>query len=59
MKGDLQSLTKVITKKPQRYTPGSEGKVGGETEEWMRYRYFMHYVEGSLIAMRACTVFTL
>jgi glutathione S-transferase len=54
-------------------TPGSEGKVGGETEEWMRYRYFMHYVEGSLMpflvmtffqrwiinAMRACTVFTL
>lgn len=34
---------------PQRYRPGSEGKVGGETEEWMRYRYFMHYVEGSLM----------
>lgn len=26
---------------PQRYTTGSEGQVGGETEEWMRYRYFM------------------
>ncbi|CDM31616.1 hypothetical protein DTO013E5_2111 [Penicillium roqueforti] len=34
---------------PQRYTTGSEGQVGGETEEWMRYRYFMHYVEGSLM----------
>ena len=41
---------------PQRYTPGSEGKVGGETEEWMRYRYFMHYVEGSLMPFLVMSV---
>ncbi|CAG8134398.1 unnamed protein product [Penicillium olsonii] len=41
---------------PQRYTPGSEGKVGGETEEWMRYRYFMHYTEGSLMPYLVMTL---
>ncbi|PKX99622.1 glutathione S-transferase [Aspergillus novofumigatus IBT 16806] len=35
---------------PQRYRPGREGQVGGETEAWMRYRYFMHYAEGSLMS---------
>ena len=34
---------------PQRYREGKEGEVGGETEEWLRYRYFMHYSEGSLM----------
>ncbi|KAJ5925314.1 hypothetical protein N7454_007953 [Penicillium verhagenii] len=34
---------------PARYAAGKEGQVGGETEEFMRYRYFMHYVEGSLM----------
>ncbi|KAL4876379.1 putative glutathione S-transferase [Aspergillus karnatakaensis] len=24
-------------------------RVGGETEEWLRYRYYMHYTEGSLM----------
>lgn len=33
---------------PPRYSEGKEGQVGGETEEWMRYQYFMHYTEGSL-----------
>lgn len=41
---------------PQRYTPGNEGKVGGESEEWMRYRYFMHYVEGSLMPYLVMTL---
>lgn len=36
---------------PQRYAEGKEGQIGGETEEWMRYRYFMHYTEGSLMAL--------
>ncbi|PWY86754.1 glutathione S-transferase [Aspergillus heteromorphus CBS 117.55] len=35
---------------PARYTPGKEGKLGGETASWMRYRYFMHYAEGSLMS---------
>lgn len=36
---------------PKRYKEGQEGKIGGETEEWMRYRYFMHYAEGSLMSL--------
>jgi glutathione S-transferase len=35
---------------PKRYKDGQEGKVGGETEEWLRFRYFMHYAEGSLMS---------
>ncbi|PWY89904.1 hypothetical protein BO70DRAFT_358919 [Aspergillus heteromorphus CBS 117.55] len=34
---------------PARYKAGQEGQVGEETEEWMRYRYYMHYAEGSLM----------
>ena len=30
---------------PERYPVGMEGKVGGETEGWRRYRFFMHYAE--------------
>ena len=34
---------------PERYQAGRENQVGGEREEWIRYRYFMHYVEGTLM----------
>lgn len=34
---------------PERYVKGKEGQAGGETEEWLRYRFFMHYAEGSLM----------
>lgn len=34
---------------PTQYREGMEGKIGGETEEWLRYRYFMHYGEGTLM----------
>ena len=34
---------------PTRYQAGKEGQIGMETEEWLRYRYFMHYAEGSLM----------
>ncbi|KAJ7032748.1 hypothetical protein C8F04DRAFT_1235152 [Mycena alexandri] len=34
---------------PSKWKTGREGKIGGETEEYMRYRYFMHYCEGSLM----------
>ncbi|KAL2260464.1 hypothetical protein VTK26DRAFT_5509 [Humicola hyalothermophila] len=33
---------------PKRYRDGQEGQPGGETEEWMRCQYFLHYAEGSL-----------
>ncbi|PSK51780.1 Glutathione S-transferase 3 [Elsinoe australis] len=36
---------------PARYKEGQDGKVGGETESWMRYRYYLHYSEGSLMSM--------
>ncbi|KAI1844093.1 hypothetical protein JX266_009766 [Neoarthrinium moseri] len=34
---------------PKRWKDGQEGKVGGETDEWMRWMYFLHYNEGSLM----------
>ena len=33
---------------PKRYCDSKEGQAGGETEGWMRYKYYMHYAEGSL-----------
>lgn len=33
---------------PKRYAEGKDG-VGQETESWLRYRYYMHYAEGSLM----------
>ncbi|PGH10699.1 hypothetical protein AJ79_05290 [Helicocarpus griseus UAMH5409] len=36
---------------PKRYPDGKEGQVGGETESWRRDRYFMHYNEGTLMAI--------
>ncbi|KAJ5715813.1 uncharacterized protein N7483_012994 [Penicillium malachiteum] len=41
---------------PERYVAGREGQVGGESEEFMRYRYFMHYVEGSLMPFLVMTL---
>ncbi|ETN42579.1 uncharacterized protein HMPREF1541_01736 [Cyphellophora europaea CBS 101466] len=34
---------------PKRYKDGEDGRVGGETESWLRYRFFMHYAEGSIM----------
>ena len=34
---------------PERYPKGKEGQIGAETEEWIRYRIYMHYAEGSLM----------
>lgn len=36
---------------PKQWKDGQQGKICGETEEWMRYKYFMHYAEGSLITL--------
>lgn len=35
---------------PKRWQEGKENKIGGETEEWMRYRFYMHYAEGSIMS---------
>lgn len=34
---------------PKKFLDGTEGQVGGETEEWLRYRYYMHYAEGTMM----------
>ncbi|KAF2104340.1 glutathione S-transferase [Rhizodiscina lignyota] len=36
---------------PKRWADGKEGQVGGETDGWLRYRYLMHYCEGSLMSL--------
>ncbi|KAK2783456.1 hypothetical protein FQN53_009219 [Emmonsiellopsis sp. PD_33] len=36
---------------PKRYPEGKEGQLAAETESWRRDRYFMHYSEGSLMAL--------
>jgi glutathione S-transferase len=34
---------------PKQWQDGKEGTLGGETEEWLRYGYYLHYAEGSLM----------
>ncbi|MCJ1469931.1 hypothetical protein MMC07_008575 [Pseudocyphellaria aurata] len=34
---------------PKKFSDGKEGQVGGETESWLRYRYYMHYAEGTMM----------
>lgn len=34
---------------PSKWQDGKENQVQGETEEWLRYRYYMHYNEGTLM----------
>jgi len=47
----LDHFSNGSTLLPKRYREGMEGKVGGETEEWLRFKYFMHYAEGSLMPL--------
>lgn len=35
---------------PEKYAEGKSG-AGNETESWLRYRFYMHYAEGSLMAI--------
>lgn len=46
----LDHFSNGSTLLPKRYREGQEGKAGGETETWLRFRYFMHYAEGSLMS---------
>jgi glutathione S-transferase len=41
---------------PNRYQDGMEGKIGLETEAWLRYRYFMHYAEGSIMPLMLISI---
>ncbi|ATZ54211.1 Bcgst12 [Botrytis cinerea B05.10] len=45
----LDHFTHGSTLLPTRWKPGQENTLGGETEEWTRFRYYMHYAEGSLM----------
>jgi glutathione S-transferase len=42
---------------PTKWKEGMEGKFGGETEEWMRYQYYLHYVEGSFMPVLILSLF--
>lgn len=44
---------------PKRYENEGEDKCGSETEEWLRYRYFLHYAEGSLMTLLMQGLFTI
>jgi glutathione S-transferase len=41
---------------PTRYALGKEDQPTGETEEWSRYRYFMHHAEGSFMPFLVMTL---
>jgi glutathione S-transferase len=45
----LDHFSNGSTLLPKRYNEGQEGKAGCETQEWLRFRYFLHYAEGSLM----------
>lgn len=34
---------------PRKYASEEDAAKNLETEEWLRYRFYMHYVEGSLM----------
>jgi glutathione S-transferase len=34
---------------PPKWKAGHEGKVAGETPEWLRYQHLLHYAEGSFM----------
>ncbi|KAI8947346.1 hypothetical protein F4801DRAFT_561185 [Xylaria longipes] len=38
------------TMMPKRWKDGQEGQAGGETEEWLRWQYLLHFVEGSFLS---------
>lgn len=45
----LENFGEGTTLLPKRYQAGHEGKIGFETEEWLRYKFYAHYAEGSLM----------
>jgi glutathione S-transferase len=45
----IEHFGKDTTLAPKHWKDGQEGKIAGETESYMRYKYFLHYAEGSLM----------
>jgi glutathione S-transferase len=46
----MDHFAKGKTLAPIRWKDGQEGKLGGETDEWMRYQYMLYYIEGSFMS---------
>ncbi|KAI1384691.1 putative glutathione S-transferase [Hypoxylon trugodes] len=46
-----EHFSQGTTMMPKRWKDGQEGKAGGETEQWLRWQYYLHYAEGSLMPM--------
>jgi glutathione S-transferase len=42
---------------PAKYAAGQEPTVGLESESWTRYRFYMHYAEGSLMSLLMVKLF--
>ena len=43
---------------PKCYPDSKEGLIGAETEEWLRYRFLMHYAEGSFMNIMLIALMT-
>ena len=41
---------------PKQYQAGRENQIDGETESWLRYRYYMHYAEGSIMPLNLISI---
>ncbi len=41
---------------PKKFVEGKEGQIGGESESWLRYRYYMHYTEGTLMKISTVAI---
>lgn len=54
----IEHFGQNTTLSPKHWKEGQEGKVGGETEEWMRYKYFLQYGEGSLMPILLVSLIT-
>lgn len=56
----LEYLTEYFGKwmVPKCYPDSKEGLIGAETEEWLRYRFLMHYAEGSFMTIMFIVLMT-
>lgn len=53
----VENIPEGIKLMPPRWKDGMEGKLGGETEAWMRYQYYLHFSEGSFIPVLVLAMF--
>jgi glutathione S-transferase len=55
----IQHFGQNTTLKPKQWQDGKEGKVAGETEEYLRYQYFLQYSEGSFMPLMIVRLITM